>query len=82
MNKKKITVITSESSEVFVIRRPLARAWCAECAAEVGMLSPEQAAAVAGVSTRTIYRWAETGRIHFTETPEGRLLVCPNSILQ
>ena len=29
---------------------------------------------------RTIYRWVEADRIHFTETAESTLLICLNSI--
>lgn len=54
--------------------------WCAACAQTVMMLTPEEAATVAGVSTRTIYRWVETDRAHFDEAPDGTLRVCLNSL--
>ena len=44
------------------------------------MLTAEGAAGAAGVSTRTIYRWVESGKIHFTETAEGRVLICLDSL--
>ena len=44
------------------------------------MITANQAAIVAGVNSRTIYRWVEADRLHFIETPEGLLLVCLNSI--
>lgn len=44
------------------------------------MLAPEEAAALCGVSPRTIYRWVEAGRVHFAETPDGRLSVCLASL--
>jgi len=44
------------------------------------MCTPEEAAVLTHVSTRTIYRRVEAGRVHFTETAEGLLLVCLNSI--
>jgi hypothetical protein len=78
--KKKTTIITRESHEVFVIRRPvsqMSRTWCAACSAEVEMLKPEEAAAIADVTTRTIYAWLEAGQVDHTETPEGNVLVCP-----
>jgi hypothetical protein len=31
---------------------------------------------------RAIYRRVEAGELHFTETPEGQLLICLNSILR
>ena len=83
MEKKKTTIITSETQEVFVIRRPVSqmrRTWCAGCSAEVEVLEPEEAAAIAGVSTRTIYAWLEAGQIDHTETREGKVLVCPKCL--
>jgi excisionase family DNA binding protein len=83
VEKKKTTTITSETHEFVIVRRPLAnsiRMWCDECDAEVDMLRAEEAAAVADVSTRTIYRWIEAGQIHHTES--GDVLICPNGLLR
>lgn len=44
------------------------------------MLTPEEAAQLAEITTRTIYRRAEAGRVHFTETADGALLICCNSL--
>ena len=44
------------------------------------MLTPDQAATIANVSSRTIYRRVEAGEMHYLETAEGFLLICPNSI--
>jgi hypothetical protein len=46
------------------------------------MLTPDEAGLLAGVTTRTIYRRAEDGRVHFTETLEGALLVCSGSVAE
>ena len=46
------------------------------------MLSAEEAAAVAGVGVRDIYRMAESARLHFLEISYGRLLICPRSLSQ
>jgi predicted site-specific integrase-resolvase len=32
------------------------------------------------VSSRTVYRWVEDGKLHFTETSDARLLICRESI--
>ncbi len=56
--------------------------WCEACAAQVRMVTAEEAAMIAEVSARAIYRRVEAGRIHFTETPEGLLLICFNSLLE
>ena len=46
------------------------------------MISPEEAAAIAHVRVRTIYRWVEVGKLHFMERSEQGLLVCLNSLLR
>ena len=78
----KKTEITIETHQVKVIRRSrrAERAWCAACGAMVQMVTAEQSALLAGVTTRAIYRWVEEGRLHFTETEAGGLLVCPGSL--
>jgi hypothetical protein len=78
----KITEMTVETDEVFIIRRAQARirAWCAECAAEVEMITSEQAIPLMGASLREIACRLEAGQIHFTEMNDGRLLVCVNSL--
>lgn len=54
--------------------------WCPRCAAFVQMLTPEQAAALAGVSTRHVFRWLEADRLHFVETASPSPLVCLASL--
>jgi hypothetical protein len=39
------------------------------------MVSPERAARMSGVRPRTIYRWVESGQLHFIERGD-RLWVC------
>lgn len=77
--RKKVTIVTDE---VLVLRRPgRGLAWCPACAQSVRMLRPEEAGALAGVSSRTIYRWVEAQKVHFAETPDGGLLICLNSLV-
>ena len=79
---KKRMKVTLETNRLLVIARrgPARRAWCADCGAQVQMLWPEEAAALAGVSSRTVYALVEAGQLHFTETADGWLLICPNSL--
>jgi excisionase family DNA binding protein len=44
------------------------------------MLTPDEAAVVAGVGLPGIYGLLEAGRLHFTKTSEGLVLVCLNSL--
>src|SRR5436853_1528605 len=74
--------IEVEKDELLVVKnqRESIRAWCDQCGAEVEMATPEAAANMAQVIPCKIYRWSESGKIHFTETQTGSLLVCLNSV--
>ena len=85
MRKKKTTrtiELTFERTEFFAVLNPRRStvAQCAECGGRVPVVTPEEAASIAGVMARTIYHWVEAGRVHFMETPEGLLLVCLASL--
>jgi len=45
------------------------------------MVKPEEAARLAHISVRTIFRWIEDGCVHFTETFNHGILICPTSIM-
>ena len=53
---------------------------CSTCGDEVRMVTIDQAATLARLSSREIYREVEAGMLHFIETTEGSLLVCFNSL--
>lgn len=81
---KKTTRLTIETRQVFVIRRPAAsrRAACEACGEVVNLVTAEEAARLARVSVRAIYRWVEGGHVHFIETADEALLICVNSLLK
>ncbi len=58
----------------------IATLWCEECAAEVLMATPEEAAALAFTDLQTIFMWVELGTVHSTKTPDGLLVICPDSL--
>jgi hypothetical protein len=81
MKTKRRTEITIETERVVVSRRKLSvLAWCQICCRRVHMVATDEAAAIACVSTRTIFRWVETEKLHFKETSEGLLLICRESL--
>lgn len=55
-------------------------AWCEGCAGLSRMLAVDEATVVARCTSRDIYRRVEANQLHFTETPEGILLICLNSL--
>jgi hypothetical protein len=81
--RRRKTETATITHEFLRIRRPqiAASAWCNECGAETKLVPPDDAAMVAGVNAREIYRRVEIGHIHFAEFSDGSLLVCLNSIL-
>ena len=75
---------TVEIHEMYVIRTrsgslpPL----CSEClAGDAIMVHPEEAAVIAAIPWRVVYRLVESERIHYKEAPNGSLLVCIKSLL-
>ena len=81
--KTRRTEKTVEIHEFYVIRTasgslpPL----CSECqTADAIMVAPEQAAVIAAVPVRTVYRRVETEMVHYKEGP-GSMLVCVKSLL-
>ena len=81
MRRRKRMEITIESSLQVIRPSPNhALAWCEACSSSVPWITPEEAAVLANVSTRTVYRWVEAGRLHFIETARRAILICPNSL--
>src|SRR5258705_10670677 len=80
--KRKIR-LTVETHQLLVISRTKGsiQGWCSECAGDVPLVKPEEAAVLDGVSPRTIYRRVEAGLVHFAESPEGWLLICLGALL-
>jgi hypothetical protein len=78
---KRRTEITIEIERVTVIsRHGKSRSWCAACGAEVAMMTACDAAQLMNVSIAVIHRLAEAAKVHFTVTPNGMLMICPNSL--
>lgn len=78
--EKKITI---ETHEVWVIRRPktAAHGWCSCCAAEVSLLTADEASRLMGESVRAIFRRIELNQFHFLESPSGGILLCLPSVM-
>ncbi len=81
MKQVKKTTITVETERVFVFSERLL-AWCAACQQPMGMVRPEAAAALSGLSLSTIYRQIEEQKLHVTKEPDGNLLICTQSLMQ
>lgn len=84
MNKKRTTRTTIEAHEVYIVKMPrqCQLVLCAACSGQVAMISLEEAVRLSGASSRAIHRWIEAGAIHFAETSEGLVFLCPASLLR
>lgn len=82
LKKTKRTEITIETDRLLVVgtRRVSVMSWCPGCGHRTNMVTVDEAAGLGRVSSRTIYQWVESERLHFAETAEGRLLICSESI--
>jgi len=82
--KKRTACITIETERLLVIRRARGsiESWCQACSEQSNFMAVDEAAAVAGVSERTVFRWAEAGAIHLLETADGKAMFCLNSIVR
>ena len=83
MKKTKTTEITVEMDEFFLIRRSdrSTRGLCETCDAVVQMVTPAEAAGIARVNESAIHSRINSSLLHSTETLEGQVLICLNSLL-
>ncbi len=83
MKAKKRLEIVWETREITTIsfkRGFPATFFCQSCHAATRHLSVAEAAAAAKISETAVFRLAETGLIHTTETDAGALLICGDSL--
>jgi hypothetical protein len=84
VGKRRTTRVFIEKHEFWVVRHaePPCRAPCSACGVEAEHLAAERAARAAGLTLRALCRMVEAGLLHSTETPDGSLLVCVNSLME
>lgn len=77
------TVITFEKLERYYLRVPepcQELGPCEPCGHEVRWLTPNQTAALTGLTLREIFRRIESNEVHFTEVKSGLVQICQNSL--
>lgn len=78
--KTKIEFETSELTVVRIRRSQTVLASCPRCNAKVSHFSVIRAAAILQISETAVFRLAESGTVHSSETAAGALLICGISI--
>lgn len=81
--KRSVQYTARETQKVWLIRQRWTptRIECEQCAEQVQMLTPEEAAAFSRTDLETINSLMQLGRVHSKETAEGLFLICLNSLL-
>jgi hypothetical protein len=81
--ESKRTEITIRTSRLLVMNKVKAMtAWCEECGKQSHWLTVDDTALLLGITSRMVFRQAEAGALHSTETCEGLLMVCLGSLSQ
>ena len=81
MRKHKTTRITLETERHLLIsRRESLFALCEACGDEVRLVTVNEAAAIAGINSLSVYRLVDAGTLHYAETGAGELIICTASL--
>jgi hypothetical protein len=79
----KRTQITIETNRVLIVRRMRSsRSWCPECVREVEVVGLDEASALTGMTQPAFRECVETGKWHFSESSDGALLICLDSLMK
>ena len=76
----RITEITTEHVALQFIGKTSRIRWCAQCGCNSQMIASEAVTGLTRINQNTLHDWIESGRAHSLETPEGRVLLCLNSL--
>ena len=82
MKTRSKTEIIVETHRILTVKKgsPHKLAWCEECEKKARMVTADEAAILAGVSSRAIYQLIEERELHFVETPDRVVLISLNSL--
>jgi hypothetical protein len=80
---RKKTVTTIEMRQITIVKRPVVAdgAWCSSCLENVELVTPRQAALLAGIGLLDLCRQVVADEIHVLETTNGAF-ICLNSLLK
>ena len=83
MKTKRKTEINLEIEESVALRQQrIILAYCRQCRKQTRMFAANEAAMIARLSARELYRLVEAGRLHFREDEIRLLYVCAESLQQ
>jgi hypothetical protein len=78
----KRTKITIETESLLVLRgRNMTRAWCVTCAAEGEVIALEEVGMISNLERSALEQWLNSGNLHLSQTADGSMRICLNSLL-
>jgi hypothetical protein len=80
--KRRREVLIEIEREIVISSQQHHHRWCPICEAQVQMLTAHEAAKTMNTDEAMIFDEAHAGRLHYTATAEGRLLVCVTSVME
>jgi len=78
--KTTMEIIVEQETFVAVRGMRTQRGWCHQCAADMSLVTAEDAAAASRESVGTIYQWVDLGRLHFSNAAAAPPLICVGSL--
>ena len=77
------TKITIETNSMLVMQGTvLLRGWCRECAAEGELIPFDDIGVISNLTPSELQEWLECEAIHHSRAPDGKHLICLNSLLK
>jgi len=79
----KQTKITIETESLLILRgRTALRAWCEQCGGETEMIPLEGVGVISNLPAPEVEAWIESDDLHRPQAPDGKTLICLNSLLK
>lgn len=79
----KQTKITIETDSLMILRgRTSPRAWCQQCGAETEVIPLDGVGVISNLQPTEVRAWMESEDLHRSQTPDGGVLICLNSLLK
>ena len=73
--------ITETRSLLILQGQASERAWCPQCAAEIGVIALQEIGVVSNLDRQALEEWLNSGEIHRLQSTDGVPALCLNSLL-
>jgi hypothetical protein len=77
----KQTTINETRSLLILQGRTSECTWCAQCAAESGLIALHEIGVISNLDRQALEEWLNSGEIHHLQSADGSPAICLNSLL-